>query len=102
MSGYPSAAEYSMHTGESFFAQVDSTEIELTLDVVSDAIIEGPYERFTLEFAGPQNPRLLQATYRLRNDAMGVLEVFLVPISANDTGTRYEAVFSLTTNDVQG
>ncbi len=102
MSAYPSATEYSLHLGESFLAQVDSTEIELTLGVVSEAIIEGPYERFALEFDGPPHPILPQATYLLRHDAMGGHEVFLVPISANDTRTRYEAVFSLTTNDVQG
>lgn len=38
--------------------------------------------------------RLPQATYRIENANLGVLEVFLVPIGPDESGMRYEATFN--------
>jgi hypothetical protein len=45
---------------------------------------------FSLVFEGGPDPPLPQAIYRVEHEALGELNVFLVPI-AND---RYEAVFT--------
>jgi hypothetical protein len=45
---------------------------------------------FSLVFRGGPSPTLPQAIYRLENDALGAIEIFLVPIAAD----RYEAVFT--------
>ena len=47
---------------------------------------------FRLEFRGPWDPVLPQATYELRRGGE-TREIFIVPIGREAEGTRYEAVF---------
>jgi hypothetical protein len=49
---------------------------------------------FSLIFLGPPAPLLPQRIYQLENDALGALEIFLVPIGPDGAGLRYEAIFS--------
>jgi hypothetical protein len=49
---------------------------------------------FSALFRGPAEPALAQATYVLNHDELGGLTLFLVPISADETGRTYEAVFN--------
>lgn len=59
------------------------------------ALPEGTTRRpFALTFLGPLDPPVAQGTYCLLNDAMGALEIFVVPISRDPDGMRYEAVFA--------
>jgi hypothetical protein len=48
---------------------------------------------FRLEFRGPFEPILEQATYSLRGPDGESDDIFLVPIGREREGTRYEAVF---------
>ncbi len=50
--------------------------------------------QFSVVFRGPQVPVLPQATYRLSHADLGELDLFLVPISSDAEGTRYEAAFA--------
>jgi hypothetical protein len=45
---------------------------------------------FSLVFRGGPEPPLPQRIYRVEHDALGALEIFLVPIAVD----RYEAVFT--------
>lgn len=56
----------------------------------------GPEARqpFTLQFHGPAEPVLPDATYHLQHEVLGGLEVFLVPIGPDAAGMRYEAIFT--------
>ena len=49
---------------------------------------------FSLLFAGPPAPALPQRTYRLAHARLPELAVFLVPISADASGVRYQAIVS--------
>jgi hypothetical protein len=49
---------------------------------------------FHLIFRGPHAPLLPQRIYALHHAAIGLLEIFLVPIGPDDRGQCYEAVFS--------
>lgn len=49
---------------------------------------------FALDFRGPADPVLPQSIYRLENDGVGVLEIFIVPTGRTDAGTDYEAIFT--------
>jgi hypothetical protein len=49
---------------------------------------------FSLTFAGPLKPVLPQAIYRLNNQTLGVLELFLVPLGPKGAVCHYEAVFT--------
>jgi hypothetical protein len=51
-------------------------------------------EPFTLTFRGPREIILPQRIYPLEQEALGTVEVFLVPIGPDDAGQRYEAVFN--------
>lgn len=55
-----------------------------------------PSERlpFSLIFLGPTDFALPQSIYRLEHAEMGALSIFLVPISQDAAGTRYQAVFT--------
>ena len=51
-------------------------------------------EPFSLVFTGPMRPVLPQRIYRVRQEAMGELELFLVPIGPGGNGMQYESVFT--------
>jgi hypothetical protein len=55
---------------------------------------EGTRHPFTVEFLGPADPVAAQQTVRLNNERLGELEIFIVPVGRDDSGTAYEAVFS--------
>ena len=49
---------------------------------------------FSLLFRGPGEPVLPQRIYSLRHDALGALEIFIVPVARQPDGMRYEAIFA--------
>lgn len=75
----------------------DTVEQEWTLDSVrtwGDAAQTGR-QPYTLSLSGPGSPYASQGVCRLRHDALGVVEVFIVPNGPSHDGRmRYEAVFS--------
>jgi hypothetical protein len=48
---------------------------------------------FSLLFLGPADPILPQRIYRLEHESVGPVEIFIVPVGRDETGTTYEAVF---------
>jgi hypothetical protein len=49
---------------------------------------------FSLVFRGGPSPPLPQRIYRVEHEALGALDIFLVPIGPDEVGQRYEAVFT--------
>jgi hypothetical protein len=49
---------------------------------------------FTLTFRVERNLLLPQGAYRMRNPQLGDMEIFLVQIAADQTGSTFEAVFN--------
>lgn len=49
---------------------------------------------FSLLFTGPAAVKLPQQIYPLYHDALGLLEIFIVPISDDPELRTYEAIFS--------
>ena len=91
--------EFSKHVNTTFRARLDAEgEVDLELAEVkgyqTKATEQKGMERFSVYFKGPEAPHLPQKTYTLLHDQMGEFEIFLVPISPNDQGFRYEAVFN--------
>lgn len=81
------------HVGTPFSIDVEGGEpLVLTLEDVRlhGAGHELRAEPFTLVFSGPADRMAPQATLTLTHEALGPVEVFLVPV---DPG-RYEAVFN--------
>lgn len=73
----------------------DSPAFEVELADVTEAAHRGPRRpQFSLVFRGGPTPPLRQRIYRLEHDAIGTLDLFLVPLGPDDVGQRYEAVFT--------
>jgi hypothetical protein len=51
-------------------------------------------EPFSLTFVGRAGLRLPQGVYKMRNAALGEMEIFLVQLAADQTGSTFEAVFN--------
>ncbi len=74
--------------------------LELSLAAVTDLDLQAPKservrsEPFSLLFHGPATPWARQHTYRLHNQTLGDLDVFLVPLGVSGKQMQYEAVFT--------
>ena len=90
--------EFSQHVHTRFPLKLDGQEIELELVEVKgylpQAQEQSGMERFSVFFDGPGNVRLPQRLYSLQHAQMGEFEIFLVPVSGNEKGFRYEVVFN--------
>jgi hypothetical protein len=51
-------------------------------------------EPFALTFLGRAGLRLPQGIYKMRHATLGEMEIFLVQIGADQTGSTFEAVFN--------
>src|SRR4051812_23857882 len=49
---------------------------------------------FSLIFVAPKGPFLPQAIYPVTHPALGVMEIFLVPIGPMQGGNGYQAIFT--------
>jgi hypothetical protein len=91
--------EFSKHVNTIFTLKApEAGPIELELIEVK-SYLKNPgdadgMERFSIFFKGPAKPYLPQRTYAMSHEAMGDLELFLVPIGSNVQGFSYEAVFN--------
>lgn len=85
------------HVGSDFLAGGDDA-IVLHLTAIDTGPRQPDAPRvqpFSLVFTGPPHPNLGQGIHRLVHAELGGLDVFLVPIGYDATGSlRYEAVFN--------
>ena len=99
------AKEFSKHVSTKFRARAEETETELELVEVkvytSKQEEQGGMERFSIYLSGPAQPLLPQKSYTFQHDEMGEFEIFLVPLSCKEEGSRYEAVFNYFKNSEQ-
>jgi len=90
--------EFSKHLHSTFQLSLGDRKLELKLVEVKGYLPkeneqEG-MERFSVFFDGPGDVRLPQSVYSLTNAMMGEFDIFLVPVSGDESGYRYEAVFN--------
>lgn len=95
MSGYPTQAAFAEQVSTVFSATVGEGVVEFTLEAVLPGIETQGYAPFALEFTAPGDAPLPQSTYLLGHGVLGEHSIFLVPISADGTTVRYEAVFNV-------
>ena len=62
--------------------------------VNSHTTAEGQAEPFALLFQSNNETIYDQGIYTLKNIELNEINIFLVPIGSNETGTQYEAVFT--------
>lgn len=49
---------------------------------------------FSLTLSGPRNPLLPQGTYAVQHPDLGIIELFMVPLSQGAQSTQYEVTFN--------
>jgi len=89
--------DFAPRAGERFRVEEAGVDLVLaeTVGLSAREGNQGPWrEPFTLLFRGPKSPVLPQRIYSLEHEALGRLEIFLVPIGPDEDGMRYEAVFN--------
>jgi hypothetical protein len=88
--------------GQTFALDVDGTGT-LDLELLEARSIEpgapavddsGHRTPFALDLRGPVDPILPQRMYRLENETVGALDLFIVPVGRTPAGTDYEAIFT--------
>lgn len=95
MSDYPSYAAFVANLHTVFRIQAEATSTyELELVHVSERRLVPPYEAFSITLRGPLNAFLDQRMYSMAHEALGTLDLFIVPIAREDDGYAYEAVFN--------
>jgi hypothetical protein len=92
---------FAKHVNTKFYIPLEERRVELELvrvigDKSSMDKIEG-VERFSLFFQGPGEFCLPQRIYRMEHEALGALDIFIVPIGIEGNRYQYEAVFSYVT-----
>lgn len=94
--------DFAGREGESFTASVGGeTLVPLVLVEATESALAGgagpegqERRQFNLVFAGPAAPVHPQGTYLVTHADLGELELFLVPLGADEQGARYEAAFA--------
>jgi hypothetical protein len=72
----------------------ESMVIEMELIEVIDRRSTPRQEQFSLIFRAQQDDPIQQGTYRLEHDRLEAGELFLVPVSKDNEGVCYQAVFN--------
>ena len=86
LSDFPAGTVYTVSAGEQAYPfALDKAQ------PLSDSGREGG--SFRLEFLGPGEPVLPQATYSFSSSGTAGHEIFIVPVAREAGGVRYEAVF---------
>ena len=86
---------FSSHVGTKFLMRDgESRGPELELLSVTDVGSSPRQRQFSLVFLGPRTAPAAQGIFRLEHASLGLLELFLVPISRDETGLSYEAIFN--------
>lgn len=86
---------FAPQAGSKFLMRCGNKEaVELELESVNDLGSSARHIQCSLIFVGPQNAPIEQMIYRLDHPALGAMDLFLVPISKDQSGVRYEAIIN--------
>jgi hypothetical protein len=75
----------------------DGSSLQLELVEVHESGRKRPNQElscFSLLFKGTRDKLLSQQMYRVEHATLGAMDLFLVPVSVDETGYSYEAVFN--------
>ncbi|MDN5000406.1 DUF6916 family protein [Bradyrhizobium sp. GCM10027634] len=87
--------DFTPHLGATFDLHTADGRIALRLVRADRAGVSGRRGgAFSLLFASSQGPWLPQAIYLVEHEAVGTMELFLVPIGPIKEGNGYQAVFA--------
>ncbi|MDX8533539.1 hypothetical protein RFM41_19640 [Mesorhizobium sp. VK25A] len=89
-----SATDFDQSVGQTFIVETNGKMVALELSAVK-RIARSPRDGggFSLLFKGPPEMLLPQGTYRFVGSELAQ-DIFIVPVSSDQTGYTYEAVFN--------
>ena len=92
-------AEFAKHVNTTFRIRLNEREtLPAELTEISEHMVSPQQERFWIVFKTSNEVLLGQGLRSVEHDAMGNFDLFLVPMSRDEQGTYYEAVFNHLTN----
>jgi hypothetical protein len=87
--------DFTPHLDATFDVQAAGGVVPLKLVKVDPAGDSGRAGgAFSLLFVAPKGPWLPQAIYPVTHPALGILEIFLVPVGPTQGGNGYQAIFA--------
>jgi hypothetical protein len=87
--------DFSGRIGEGYEIVIEEHRVPVSLHAAEELARSVREEgSFRLEWLGPRDPLLPQATYAFRRGEEEEFEMFIVPVSRDDQGVVYEAVFA--------
>jgi hypothetical protein len=89
------ADDFAPHLHQRFrLSPAGAAPFDVELIEVAEADGGGARSPFSLVFRGGPSPPLPQQIHRTEHEALGALNIFLVPLGPDEVGQRYEAVFT--------
>lgn len=99
MTQLPTKASFAENLQTTFSLVVDDRRtIEATLIELQEGQSSPRQEQFSIFFRAPGATPLGQGIYRLRHPALGIFDLFLVPVGRDDDAMYYQAVFNYLVN----
>lgn len=95
MSAPYSHAVFAEHIETVFRLPAVGGPLALELIEVSAQRENGPFDSFSIVLRGPAGTYIPQANYCFEHDALGDIELFIVPIRQDQQGLYYEAAFNI-------
>ncbi|MGE3466696.1 MAG: hypothetical protein AB7J13_07160 [Pyrinomonadaceae bacterium] len=91
----PAKEDFSAALNQTFqVAAGDGSVFDLVLSAINSHVSSEQQENFSLLFRGPVEAPAKQGTYRLENEELGSMDIFLVPVKKDEAGLYFEAVFN--------
>ena|SRR2546421_512746 len=88
-------AEFAKHVNTTFRIRLNEREtLPAELTEVSEHMVSPGQQRFWILFRTSNDVFLGQGQRSFEHDVMGTFDLFLVPMSRDEQGTYYEAVFN--------
>jgi hypothetical protein len=93
--GALTASDFAPRLYERFrVAPAEGAAFDADLIEVAEAEPGSGRRQFSLVFRGGASPPLPQGIHRVEHEALGALDIFLVPLGPDHVGQRYQAVFT--------
>ncbi len=87
-------ATFALHDEAAGRLELELVEARATEPGAAPRDATGRRTPFALLFHGPGEPVLPQRIRRLEHEALGVLEIFIVPVGRDAQAVHYEAIFA--------
>lgn len=91
----PTRDDFAKQLNTKFRAEISAEQTaEMELTEVSELRKHSRHEYFALIFLAPEDTPPEQRLYKMHHDALGAQDIFLAPLSKDERGVVFEAVFN--------